>query len=164
MKKIMLMIIVTFNLTACGGGGGGESDSTQATPGGGSGGTSDDLETSSTDNRDSTILEKTTDLVAPEGFDFNPLQTRVLDVDVSAVSLKKAHLTVYSHFSELNGGEFVPVYNSKVLSAPLVEGAVSAVVTVSEANQQYLADIWFYDGSPSLQQIYNVTDEEWQWQ
>lgn len=150
MKYIIaiLMGFILLALTACGGGdgsGGGSSDDDSSTP------------------PPVTIVEPdepTTaqDLVVPEGFDYNPVKSGTLSVDISGFSTQRAQLSLYKQFSEDNAGNYRAHYASKVVSVPLASGKVDFDFNVSDNQKDLLVEIWFYDGSEPVKRVISVND------
>nr|WP_086938472.1 hypothetical protein [Thaumasiovibrio occultus] len=108
-------------------------------------------------------VTQTEDLVAPEGFSYNATQAKVLQVDVSSQASGRAHLSVYSAYTQNSAGDRVPDYNSRLVSLPLSNGQAEVELTVANVTNDYLAEIWFYDGSPPMQMILSSDDSEWRW-
>ncbi len=150
MKYIIAILIgvILLALAACGGGdgsGGGSSDDDSSTP------------------PPVTIVEPdepTTaqDLVVPEGFDYNPVKTGTLSVDISGFSTQRAQLSLYKQFSEDNAGNYRAHYASKVVSVPLASGKVDFDFNVSDSQKDLLVEIWFYDGSEPVKRVISVND------
>lgn len=146
MKNLTISLIITPLLIACGGGGGG----------GESGG-------SSAPAAPIAKVSKTSDLVAPDGFDYNPIESRSLTVDISSQHLQRAYLSVYSNYIVVDGGLKVPDYGSRIAAVQLNKGIANVNLSISDSEEEVLAEIWFYDGSTPLQQSFTTEQSDWYW-
>ncbi len=147
MKNLTLSVIITPLLIACGGGGGGD---------GGSGG-------GTTPATPIAKVSKTTDLVAPDGFDYNPIESRALTVDISSQHLQRAYLSVYSNYVVVDGGVKVPDYGSRIAAVQLDKGIANVNLSIADSEEEVLAEIWFYDGSTPLQRSFTTDQNNWYW-
>lgn len=154
-SHIALSFISLGVLTACGGGSGGSSNS----GGGGSSSTPTVTETAevTTPAQENAETRKTSELVVPDDFNYDPTDKLTVDVDISALTSDKAYLSVYSEFDE-QGGDFKPDYRHRVSGTPLANGKASMELTFPSQNQVLLAEVWFFDGSEPLQKLITVDD------
>ncbi|MDN3682918.1 hypothetical protein QWZ04_21670 [Vibrio tapetis subsp. quintayensis] len=146
MKNLTLSLMITPLLVACGGGGESGGTSTPAAP-----------------IAPIAAVSQTSDLVAPEGFDYNPIESRTLTVDLSASRSQRAYLSVYTRYVEINGGVKVPDYGSRVAATQLDNGKASIDLTIADSQDNVLAEVWFYDGSDPLQQEFSTNQTSWYW-
>ncbi|MFA1562458.1 hypothetical protein [Aliivibrio fischeri] len=106
---------------------------------------------------------KTQDLVAPEGFSFNPIDDQRLIVDLSGSLPSRAHLSVYSSFSEKEDGRYIVDYGSKIIDVPLTNGAVDIEFAIADSLNESVVEIWLYDGSDPQQKKFVVDGTQWEW-
>ncbi|MUK29161.1 hypothetical protein GNP44_03495 [Aliivibrio fischeri] len=106
---------------------------------------------------------KTQDLVAPKGFSFNPIEEQRLIVDLSGSLPARAHLSVYSNFSEKDEGEYRVDYGSKIIDVPLANGAVDIEFAIANSLEESVVEIWLYDGSDPQQKKFVVDGTQWEW-
>ncbi|MDP2572445.1 hypothetical protein CW749_21425 [Vibrio sp. vnigr-6D03] len=151
MKNISLSILLGLSLTACGGGGGGST-------GGGSAATP-----APDDSQTATPSVKTKDLVAPEGFDYDPIENRNVAIDISSTSIARAYLSIYRNYHTLSDGTLLPDYGSRIVAMPLKDGKADLSVIISDSSNDLLGEIWFYDGSAPLQTRFYASQSTWSW-
>ena len=150
MKYLIAMIIglVLLALTACGGGDGSDGDSSN--------------EGSSTPPPvafvESDEIPSMHDLVVPQDFDYSPVKSGTLSVDISSFSTQRAHLSLYKQFEEDSSGNYKASYSSKVASIPLQDGKADFEFNVSDSQGDLLAEIWFYDGTKPIKQVITAKD------
>lgn len=143
MKYLPLYLTLAPLLVACGGGGdGGGGSSSPAAP--------------------IATVTSTSDLVAPDGFDYNPIESRSLNVDISAHSQQRAYLSVYRHYFEVDGKK-IPDYGSRIAAVQLDSGKASIDLSIADSEDDLLAEIWFYDGSDPLQKDFYAYQQSWSW-
>ncbi|EDP60711.1 hypothetical protein [Vibrio sp. AND4] len=149
MKYLIAMIIglVLLALAACGGG-----DSSD----GGSG--NEDYSTPPVTVVKPDETPSTQDLVVPEGFDYSPVKSGTLSVDISSFSTQRAHLSLYKQFEEDSSGNYKASYSSKVASIPLQDGKADFEFNVSDSQGDLLAEIWFYDGTEPIKRVITAKD------
>ncbi|MDG2688033.1 hypothetical protein P7M53_26935, partial [Vibrio parahaemolyticus] len=90
--KNLITIIMGLALTACGGGGGG---------GDKSGDSSTPPATQTTIVVEEPSMQT---LNVPDGYDYDPIVTRALSVDISGYSSQRAHLSVYKEYQAMTSG------------------------------------------------------------
>lgn len=150
MKYLIAMIIglVLLALAACGGGDGSDGDSSNegsSTPPPVAFGESDEVPSMH-------------DLVVPQDFDYSPVKSGTLSVDISSFSTQRAHLSLYKQFEEDSSGNYKASYSSKVASIPLQDGKADFEFNVSDSQGDLLAEIWFYDGTKPIKQVITAKD------
>ncbi|MBV7315120.1 hypothetical protein [Shewanella sp. NIFS-20-20] len=109
------------------------------------------------------VPESTGDLVAPVGFDFQPVKEQSLDVDISSYSTQRAFLSSYSQYHQLENCELLPVYDSRIIAMSLVNGTASSVFPFVNDEGPVLAEIWFYDVTPPIVQTFDRAADTWFW-
>ncbi|GEM75382.1 hypothetical protein [Vibrio sagamiensis] len=101
------------------------------------------------------------DLVIEDGYDYNPVKSQSLNVDISSISTERAHVSVYTKFQETNHGQYKPDYQSQIISRALESGVTELDFSIADSQQELLAEVWFYDGQPPLQYFFTPEQEEW---
>ena len=125
-------IMCAFLMVGCGGGGGSESSQPVATaqpPSAGTGTTPPEP-------------IKTQDLVASQEFDFSTQTELVIDVSLPELTQRSFLNVCYSEPTS----ERID-YNNCVLRVALLDGTLRKTVTLNQANQTLLADIWTVSAS-----------------
>ncbi|PTO87914.1 hypothetical protein CWN98_09070 [Vibrio splendidus] len=172
MKKSLAVILAAapLVLAGCGGGGGGggsastpspSTPSTPATP------STPVTATPSPSPATSAVAEQSytmSDLVVPDGFDYNSVEQFDLNIDLSSISTDRSFVTVYSRFSTRDDSTLKPDYSSKVIAGPLDNGVFASNFAAPVNHDALLIEIWFYDGQPPLQQVVSSGDSQIVWQ
>ncbi|TKF21233.1 hypothetical protein FCV43_12620 [Vibrio genomosp. F6] len=148
MKNLLTVTTLTLILMGCGGGGGG-------------GGGSSEGGNSTATPAESTLT--TSELIVPDGFDYNPIDDFQLKLDLSSETTQRAYVSVYHQFSTDNSAAIQANYSSRIASASLQEGKSTINFTVPNAKKELLVEIWFYDGSPPKQQVFSTTNRQLIW-
>ncbi|RYU47699.1 hypothetical protein ERW49_04965 [Aliivibrio finisterrensis] len=150
MKNKILVVIASLFLMACSDSGG--SGSSGGTGGGASPATVPQPEP-----------VKTQDLVAPDGFTFNPVTAHTLEINLSGSLPERTHLSVYSAYTEGTDGKYIVDYDSKVIDAALVNGALTIEFSLAESQSTIVAEIWSYDGSLPIQKEFAIDSNPLVW-
>ncbi|NLS13810.1 hypothetical protein HGP28_13005 [Vibrio sp. SM6] len=139
--KITLISLCSAVLLGCGGGGsgGGGTASAPATP----------------PAAISTTPQTVEEIVVPDGFSYHPVSEYQLDLDISAISNERAFVSVYTHYTEVDGNLRAD-YASRVVAAPLHNGTISMPFSAANAEQDLLIEIWFYNDSAPLQKRHST--------
>lgn len=146
MKNSLIVTTLTLILIGCGGGGGG---------GGSEGGNS------SPATPESALT--TSELIAPEGFDYNPIEDFELTLDVSSETTQRAYVSVYHQFSTDTNSSIQANYSSRIASASLKEGKSTINFSAPNSTNELLVEIWFYDGSAPKKRVFSTTDRQLTW-
>ncbi|MFA0483141.1 hypothetical protein [Vibrio sp. 10N.222.55.B11] len=171
-KKSLAVILAAapLVLAGCGGGGGGggststaspSTPSTPATP------SNPVTATPSPSPATSAVAAQSytmSDLVVPDGFDYNSVEQFDLNIDISSISTDRSFVTVYSRFSTRDDSTLKPDYSSKVITGPLDNGVFASNFAAPVNHDALLIEIWFYDGQPPLQQVVSSGDSQIVWQ
>ncbi|WP_047047898.1 hypothetical protein [Vibrio mexicanus] len=163
--KIITLVLIGA-LTGCGGGGGDEGGSAGDSGSTGDGGTPTPVSSGSdvaAVSETEVELRTMSELSIPDGFSFNPVMGHKFDVDLSSLSTDRAYISIYSEFTQNSDGTYTPNYNSRVTSSSLSAGVASLDFCISEAQEQVLAEVWYYDGSEPVQQTFTQADTYWVW-
>jgi hypothetical protein len=158
MNKLILSLCLSILIVGCGGGesGGSHADNTQIVI--------SNTENGTPGNTVDTIpLRYMTELNVPNDFSYDPVVTRSFVIDISSYSTDRAHASVYSQFNEQSDGSYLADYTSRVASSALINGAVSLDFVLTQSEPQILVEIWFYDGSEPLQQVFSIDQQQWVW-
>ncbi|MDH5915761.1 hypothetical protein [Vibrio splendidus] len=167
MKKSLTVILAAapLVLTGCGGGGGGggsaSTPSAPATP------STPVTATPSPSPVTGAVAAQSytmSDLVVPDGFDYNSVEQFDLDIDISSISTDRSFVTIYSRFSTRDDSTLKPDYSSKVIAGPLDNGVFASNFAAPVNHEALLIEIWFYDGQPPLQQVVSSGDSQIVWQ
>ena len=146
MKKVIIVTMASLFLMACGGG---------SSSGGGS---------AAPAVVDKPEPIKTEDLVAPDGFSFNPVTAQSLTINLSGTLAQRTHLSIYSEFSERESGEFIVNYDSKVIDGAVVNGSLFIEFSLAQNQSTIVAEIWSYDGSLPLQRKFEIDNNTLVWE
>lgn len=143
------ILIMAFGLSGCGGGDGGGSTST---PGG--------SQTPATSNGEPQLM---TELNVPDGFSYNPVESVELDVDISAITTKRAFLSLYRNYDTVNDQAMKPDYSSRITAISLINGSAEINLEIADSQESVLGEIWFYDGSAPIQKLFYTDQKNWEW-
>jgi hypothetical protein len=158
MNKLILSLFLVTLVVGCGGGESGGSHTDNAPN------VISNNENDTTEKPVITVpLRYMTDLNVPADFSYDPVVTRSFVIDISSYSTDRAHASVYSQFNEQNDGSYLADYTSRVASSTLINGAVNLDFVLTQAKPQILVEIWFYDGSEPLQQVFDIDQQQWVW-
>lgn len=102
-------------------------------------------------------------LVAAEGFAFTSKQQIQVRLALSAYQDQRAFVSVYRAYQYLDSGRYYPDSASRVISGPLQSGIFNASFTALDKQQQYLVEVWFYDGREPLQNELSVNNKQLIW-
>lgn len=160
--KILLALLTTsLMLTACGGSGAGNNaTSTQL---------GNDENDSVNDGQITQPEIAMHNLVADEQFEFiNKNQIRVeLDLSAELASLdrleQRAYISIYGAYHELVSGEYFVENANRVLAGDLQDGYYKSLFTQLGNQQEYLVEVWFYNGEPPLQKLLSIEDNRLTW-
>ncbi|MFA0048755.1 hypothetical protein AB4351_18770 [Vibrio sp. 10N.261.51.F11] len=171
-KKSLAVILAAapLVLAGCGGGGGGggststASPSTPPTPATPSNPVTATPSPSPATSAVAAQSYTMSDLVVPDGFDYNSVEQFDLNIDISSISTDRSFVTVYSRFSTRDDSTLKPDYSSKVIAGPLDNGVFASNFAAPVNHDALLIEIWFYDGQPPLQQVVSSGDSQIVWQ
>jgi len=137
---------IVLLLTACGGGdGGGDSGGSTSTPA-------------------ATLVPTTMEeLVVPDGFDYNPVGSYQMSIDISDTSTERAFVSVYSRYNTRSDNTLKPDYSSKVVASSLANGKLELNFSAPNVNESMLVEIWFYNGEDPLQQTFSTSQSQITW-
>lgn len=152
-KYIKLISLLFFSLSVSGCGGSGGGDSTE--------------NGKNTEERNNEVYvveaESTTEprltidaLVAAEDFTFSNKNNIQILLELTVE--QRAYVSVYSKYQLLDSGNYYPDPVSKVVAGALQDGIYKESFTGLNNQQQYLIEVWFYDGSDPLQKELLVND------
>ncbi|WP_375319937.1 hypothetical protein [Aliivibrio logei] len=166
MKKVIIVTMASLFLMACSDSGGGSSSGSGGGGGSSDGGTGSNppLVADSPIASDNSEPVKTQDLVAPEGFAFNPVISQALKINLSGSLPERTHLTIYSGFKDKEDGGFIVDYDSKVIDSSISNGEGMIEFSVAESQSSIVAEIWSYDGSDPLQRKFEIDGGDLVWE
>lgn len=96
----------------------------------------------------------TTQLSVPAEFNYHPAAQIDIQADISAIRTDRAFIAFYSQYSTSSNGTYQAVYESRITSSALTLGVANLSFSYPLSQSSLLAEIWFYDGSAPLQQIF----------
>ncbi len=99
------------------------------------------------DETSSETLRSIEELIIPDDFRFSTSRKVSLEVSVSRFEEKRAFLSVYSRYSELESGLMIPDYDSLLLRDELIGGSINDSLTVTNDIDNLLLQIWSTDMS-----------------
>lgn len=100
------------------------------------------------------------DLVANEDFTFaNKNQIDVL-LDLPEYNTQRGYVSVYKAYQQLDSDRFYPDSTSRVISGALVNGLFEQSFASINNQQQYLIEVWFYDGQEPVQKVLALTGNQ----
>ena len=143
MRKIMIATMASLFLMGCGGDSGGSS----------SGGSAPQPEPIKTQN-----------LVAPDGFSFNPVTEQSLTINLTGSLAERSHLSIYSEYTENQDGTYLVNYDSKIIDTGIESGSSTVDFSLAESQSTIVAEIWSYDGSSPLQREFRIDDHALVWE
>lgn len=143
LSNVMFFLLL---VTGCGGsGGGGSSVEPQQV-------TIDQVMDVESEPVESTSLAMV-DLVANEDFTFaNKNQVDVL-LELPEYNTQRGYVSVYKAYQQLDSDRFYPDSTSRVISGALVNGLFEQSFASINNQQQYLIEVWFYDGQEPIQKV-----------
>ncbi|RJG42474.1 hypothetical protein [Motilimonas pumila] len=157
---LALFLMTLISLSACGGGGGGSNpdDVSNANE------IAEELPTVTTAPTDDIVNDSATDiqdLIVNEDFNFTAITEKNITLRYTDLEGTRAYVSVYSEFTELSTGDFIPVASSRLVSGPLINGQFSAVMSALP-EQHYLVEVWQYQGQTPLQHLISGEDLNYQ--
>ncbi|USH04435.1 hypothetical protein K6Q96_22140 [Grimontia kaedaensis] len=178
MKHPIITLTLAGFLTACGGGGGEATSSGPAGTDSGTASTSDTGTTSTTplgmmtDTSGAdvaippTVLSSATnmsEMVVPSGFNYNPVDSQSVSVDISSYSVSQGYISIYGGFTQNDDGSYSADYNSRITSADVENGLASLTYPLADSQYYMLAEVYFYDGTTPIQTRINNEQSTWVW-
>jgi hypothetical protein len=144
--------VILIGLVGCGGDSGGREASNSPSVSGSSEVQAEDVSISAL---------SFSDLVVPNGYDYNPVKSQSLTVDISSVSTDRAHISVYGDFEESVEGGYKPHYQTKLISRDLEAGNTALDFSIADSQTDMLAEVWFYDDKAPIQHVFSPGKQEW---
>ena len=109
------------------------------------------------------VALNTTDIIAPADFDFTPINSVSVQVDLSQYSQQRAFFSLYQQYQTTTAGMITPLYASRIVASPLIAGKLTTQIQVAKDQQTVLAEVWFYDGSEPLQRTLTISQGQLIW-
>jgi len=125
-------LALSFVLTACGGGGGSE----KAKP-------------VTAAIEPTIIVSQTSDLVAPEQFDYQTSRDVSLVVEAQSLIGKRAFVSVFSDYEKTTELEWRPDFDSRILIERLKDGRLERSIKITNDINRVLIQIWTADPQDS---------------
>lgn len=149
---LALFTMTLVSLTACGGGGGGGSDSVTSSEEQVNNAEVTAETITATPAPQQTAATRMQELNVSEDFNFDALTEQQISLSYSQFVHTRAYVSVYSDFTELSNGEYIPKDNSRLVSGPLMEGQFQGAI-LALPQQTYLVEVWQYQGQTPLQHL-----------
>ena len=102
-------------------------------------------------------------LVAAEDFTFTSKNQIQVLVELSAYQELRSYVSLYREYQQLDSGRYYPDPASRVISGVLQNGIFAQSFTGLNNQQQYLIEVWFYDGREPLQKALSVNENQLLW-
>ena len=139
--QLMTVAVLSLFIYGCGGSDGGSSSS---------GGTQDLVVEPSQESVLVATVEMD-DLLAEEDFNFTSKNQIQVSLALTNYPYERSYVSIYSEYQQLDSGDYYPESTSRVISGVLTEGKFVQSFVSSINTQQYLLEIWSYDGQPPVQ-------------
>jgi len=104
------------------------------------------------------------ELVAAQDFSFTTKNNIQVDIALNDYQDQRAYLSIYSVYQRLDSGRYYPDSASRVIGGALQRGMFEHVFIGLNNQQQYLIEVWFYDGREPLQKVLPVNNKQLRWQ
>ena len=101
-------------------------------------------------------------LLAAQDFSFTTKEN--IEVRVELNDDKRAYISLYKKYQQLDSGRYYPDSKSLVIAGALQNGIFEQSFTSLNKQPQYLIEVWFYDGSEPQQQEIIVHNNQLIWQ
>ena len=102
-------------------------------------------------------------LVATPNFTFTTKTNISVNLQLEQNDTERNHVNIYRSYQALENGRYYPNPASRVVSGALVNGKFIHSFIGLYQQQQYLIEIWTFDGSPPLQKIIIVNNNQLTW-
>ncbi|MEH6451797.1 MAG: hypothetical protein V7782_02035 [Psychromonas sp.] len=155
--KLMMLISLALVVSGCGGSDGGDAADN-----------GNDLEEDSSDaytiEAEIATVAKFAieDLVADEDFLFIEKSNIQVLLELPGEE-QRAYVSVYSKYQLLESENYYPDPASRIIAGALKDGNFEESFVALNNQQQYLIEVWFYDGSEPLQQALLVNQNSLIW-
>jgi len=160
--KPFMLSLFCLMLNACGGSGGGSEDAANVI--------SESPEATLTETVDiepvavEQALPAMRDLVAAKDFTFTTKNNIQLQLTLNDYQQQRAYVSLYSAYQKLPSGRYYPDSASRVIGGALQSGTFEQSFIGLNNQQQYLIEVWFYDGREPLQKELLVNNKQLIWQ
>ncbi|WP_375754018.1 hypothetical protein [Vibrio sp. HN007] len=163
MKSMMILSLLCL-LTACGGGGdSGDTSTPETAPDSSPDNASDSTPDSGVSPDALAEVSSVTmeELVIPDGFSFDTLETRILTVDLSEYSGERSFISLYA---EYDSSTLKPVYRSKIITAELVGGETTISFTLNDDELPIVAEVYGLTSRTASQKLITFASNSELWQ
>jgi hypothetical protein len=152
--KLMSVVFYLLLIAGCGGSEGGSDISAEA----------QDSTVNGIDDVEQEQVETTSlsmdFLIADEDFTFaNKNQVDVF-VELTDYDEQRGYVSLYSVYQQLDSGLYYPDSTSRVISGALVNGLFEQSFFSVNNQQQYLVEVWFYDGQEAIQKVLTLNKDQ----
>ena len=146
--KLISLLLFSLILSGCGGSGGGDAQ-----------------ENAELQLEQAEAVTTTMDsLVAAEDFSFTSKKQIQVILELNYYQDQRAFVSVYREYQQLDSGRYYPDSASRVISGQLQSGIFNESFTALDNQQEYLIEVWFYDGREPLQKELSVNNNQLIWQ
>ena len=146
--KLISLLLFSLILSGCGGSGGGDAQ-----------------ENAELQLEQAEAVTTTMDsLVAAEDFSFTSKKQIQVILELNDYQDQRAFVSVYREYQLLDSGRYYPDSASRVISGQLQSGIFNESFTALDNQQEYLIEVWFYDGREPLQKELSVNNNQLIWQ
>lgn len=102
-------------------------------------------------------------LVAAENFDFINKEEITVTLNFAEYKDKRGYISVYQAYRTIEDGKLFPLADSRVLAGSLIDGEFRKSFTNLNNTQQFLIELWFYDGTKPIQTEITVVNSQLTW-
>jgi hypothetical protein len=151
--QLMKVAILSLFIYGCGGSEGGSSSN-------------EDSQASVVESSEEAVLIATVemdDLLAEEDFNFTSKNQIEVSLSLADYQYERGYISIYSGYQQLDSGDYYPDSTSRVIAGAVVAGEFAQSFVSSTNNQQYLLEIWSYDGQPPMQKELFLQDNKLIW-
>jgi len=109
------------------------------------------------------------ELIASADFTFTNKQQINVALDLSELLAvnnqtgQRAYVSIYGDYQLLPSGEIFPQASSRVLAGDLINGQFNHAFIAMNNQNEYLIEVWFYNGQPAIQKQEKVIDNRLSW-
>jgi hypothetical protein len=102
-------------------------------------------------------------LVAEANFRFTTKTNVQVKITLNDYQDQRAYVSIYSGYHHLDSGRYYPDSATKIIAGALQKGMFSQAFIGLNNQQQYLVEVWLYDGSEPLQKELLLNNSQLTW-
>lgn len=109
------------------------------------------------------------ELIASDNFTFTNKQKINVELDLTQLLTdnnqtgQRAYVSIYADYQLLPSGEIFPQSSTRVLAGDLINGQFNHDFVAMNNQNEYLIEIWFYNGQPAIQKQEKVIANRLTW-